>query len=97
LQLLNKAEGKHMKKTTEVATLKETVNRMLSQGVMGVDYRMGAIAVLESALFETLNYNGFRYLREEEVPVLQKPGQRRSDNGIGASFEDTDDSRRCYY
>ena len=86
-----------MRKTTEVATLKETVNRMLSQGVMGVDYRMGAIAVLESALFETLNYNGFRYLREEEVPVLQQPGMRINSSGFGADFKDTDDSRRCYY
>jgi hypothetical protein len=79
-------------KTLKVKKLKETVNQMLSQGVMGLDYRMGAISLLESVLLDTGNYDGYRYLQEREVPVLQQPGIRE-----GSDFNDTDPSRRYYY
>jgi hypothetical protein len=80
------------KKTIKVELMKETVNRMLSQGILGLDYRMGAISILEAVLLDTGNYDGYRYLCENEVPCLQQPGIRE-----GADFNNTDMSRRYYY
>lgn len=50
------------RKTVEVETIRETVNQMLASRETTNDAREGAIAVLESVLFSTGNYGGFRYL-----------------------------------
>tara|TARA_R100001086_G_scaffold234282_2_gene156445 strand:- start:1264 stop:1485 length:222 start_codon:yes stop_codon:yes gene_type:complete len=50
------------RKTISIETLTEKVNHMLKESTCSPEMRDGMIAVLTTALHETNNYNGFRYL-----------------------------------
>jgi len=50
------------RKTISIETLTKKVNNMLKESTCGPEMRDGMIAVLTTALHETNNYNGFRYL-----------------------------------
>lgn len=51
-----------MKKTIAVKTLVERANIALSMPSLSQEHKRGIATFLEMALFETGNYNGFRYL-----------------------------------
>jgi hypothetical protein len=86
------------RKTVSIKALKDTVNSMLAQSTCEPLIREGMIAVLESALHDTGNYNGFHYLESGSVPYRQLPGI----NGLGSEmtydelFANTDRTRACY-
>jgi hypothetical protein len=90
------------RKTVDVAYLLDTVNHALANSVECYDERRsGMISLLESALHESGNYKGYRYLHEDEIPSGGKPGIRVDANGENLPypdrFVDTDDTRRSYY
>lgn len=88
------------RKTIEISKLAEMANDILkNSGADYADIRQGTINLIESALMETGNYRGFRYLDETEVSANAKPGirdtasiTRNQDN-----FRDTDSTRRYYF
>jgi|TARA_R110000803_G_scaffold20986_6_gene53355 hypothetical protein len=61
------------RKTIKVEQLTKIVNNMLVNSTCSKEIRQGMIAVLESALHTTGNYNGFNYLNgwpcEDETRV----------------------------
>lgn len=91
-----------MRKTVDIASLVDYVNGVLAAETddsRSQDLRMGAILALEHALHSTGNYNGFRYLTNNELPDHIQPGVRYDANGIlpyEERFHNTDDTRRQY-
>ena len=88
------------RKTVEVDKLREFSNGFLA-GAGDRTVRKGIISLLEFALHQSGNYNGFTYLSDREVAV-GKPGVNVQENGCivedyDARFEDTDDTRRKYF
>lgn len=85
----------------DVAELLEYTNQVLRTSVCVPAIRTGWISALETVLFRTGNYRGFRYLGVKEVPRHMKPGIRMGEGGEMLSYEErfaqTDDTRRCYY
>jgi hypothetical protein len=87
------------RKTIEVERLVEMVNDVLQQSAedqKGI--RQGMINMLESVLFETKNYKGFRYLNQNEVNTPY-PGIWLNEDGshnYPACFEHTDATRVRY-
>lgn len=85
------------RKTVDVEVVKGTANRMLAhvakpegtvseqvrQAEDAAEQRKGVITLLESVLFETDNYRGFRYLPSEK-------------DLNGSLLPDYDDTRREY-
>jgi len=85
-----------MAKTFKVEELKNIVNDLL-KAETSPEERFGAITVLQSVLFSTKNYNGFRYLEQKEVPQGHNPGIWCFDGTMDEKFKDTDESRRHYF
>jgi hypothetical protein len=89
------------RKTIEISKLTEMTNSILKNSCADyADIRQGTINLIESALFETKNYKGFRYLDETEVGADSLPGIR--DTAISSTrgpdnFKDTDATRRHYF
>lgn len=81
------------RKTVNIIDLRIKVNDMIRLSTCSKDVRRGMIAVLETMLLDTGNYNGFRYLEADEVPEGSQPGIVRTDDGN--IFPD--DSRVEYY
>jgi hypothetical protein len=88
------------RKTIEISKLVEIANGILqNSGSDYADIRQGAINMIESALMETKNYRGFRYLDETEVDASSRPGIRDTatiSRGVD-NFRDTDSTRRHYF
>ena len=84
------------KKTLSVAKLVKKYNDVLLQSTCTAQERQGMIYVVESVLFETDNYKGFRYLSKDEVPGGCVPGIHFDEKGEPI-FVDTDSTRRKYY
>lgn len=91
-----------MRKTVEIESLVDYVNGILASernDTEARDMRKGAILVLEQALFLSGNYEGYRYLTNNELPDNIKPGVRFNGTQIldyPERFDDTDDTRRMY-
>jgi len=60
--------------TVKVEVVKARVNEILAKSTIPMGIRKGAMNVLESILFETGNYKGFRYLSVDQVPYGELPG-----------------------
>lgn len=89
------------RKTFNVDTFKDQINKVLAASVVSADRREGMIVALEYVLHETGNYRGYRYLLSSEVPEGHQPGIRipgiRYDvNSEVHSFDDCDSTRRSY-
>jgi hypothetical protein len=85
------------KKTITVEELVNITNSMLRESFDTTPaYRKGLIAILEYSLFNTGNYNGFRYMNEKEVPLNELPGIRLNGNSAD-KFDNTDETRVQYY
>lgn len=92
------------KKTIKVEDLKNRMNLFLANydsKICSEDFVLGQRVLLEEILFETENYFGFNYLKQEQVPVGEKPGIRDYTvsvvEGIDVRFVDTDKNRVRYY
>lgn len=89
------------RKTVSVEAIVDQVNTSLKESTCSSETRMGMCTVLEQVLMASGNYNGFRYLDQNEVPKDQLPGVRVGDNGDCLTYEErfanTDESRRQYY
>ena len=92
------------RKTVPVVDLVEQANLMLKVSTCEPAVRQGIINFIEHFLHETGNYQGFRYLMEDEVPEGEKPGVRygRDERGMlmpleyTERFKDTDQTRVQY-
>ena len=82
------------RKTFKVQELIDLVNYRNKNSKSTRDFRNGANAVLEIVLEESGNYNGFRYLTQDEVPEGELCGVILSEEE-GNQFPDT--SRRFYF
>lgn len=71
-----------MRKTVDVKSVRERVNKMLDVSTCTSEERFGMIAVLEMILHDTGNYRGFNNILEGQVCSYK---------------EQPDDSRRHYY
>lgn len=76
------------RKTVSVESVRESVNKALASSYGNADTRRGAIGVLETILFDTGKYLGFRYLATE----MQAPDAEG--NVMRPGYDDT---RRWYY
>jgi hypothetical protein len=94
-----------MKKTVKVDELKQNINEFLknyNSSITSPDFVEGQRVFLESILFSTGNYFGFRYLYDDEVPRGEKPGINRfkSEDDVNDDndrFVNTDKNRVNYY
>lgn len=84
------------RKTFNVDTFKDQINKVLAASVVTSDRREGFIAALELVLHDTGNYRGYRYLLSSEVPEGHQPGIRYDANGGVHSFDECDSTRRQY-
>ena len=86
------------RKTIEVSQLVAHVNESLRTSTDSPEVRLGMILLLDKVLFETGNYNGFRYLYEYEVPSGHRPGINATADfdAYDAKFKDTDKTRVNY-
>lgn len=89
-----------MRKTIPVQMILDEINSMLKNSDPDqVEIRNGAMIALESVLHKAERYNGFRYLRAEEVVgspgVNYVNGQPHPD--IQKRFEFTDRTRVQYF
>ena len=91
------------KKTIKVCDFVIKMNKLLANSTCDIKVRDGIIFALESVLFDTGNYAGYRYLLDTEVPAGKKnlPGVRYDEEGnllpYQTRFLNTDDSRRQYF
>lgn len=88
------------RKTIKVEQIKDLVNQSLANSVDGnyitPQWRFGLCFMLEQILHDTDNYKGYWALRENEVPLGQKPGII-FDESSDQNHQYPDDSRRRYY
>lgn len=84
------------RKTFNVDTFKDQINKAIAASVVTADYRKGFIDALELVLHDTGNYRGYRYLLNSEVPEGHQPGIRYDVNGEVHSFDECDSTRRQY-
>lgn len=88
------------RKTVRVEELVKEANMMLKHSTCSSDVRQGVINFLESFLHDTGNYQGFRYLLQDEVPQGEKPGVNYLDGmphpNYDLRFKDTDCTRVQY-
>jgi len=84
------------RKTTEVAALITYANNELAAvfPTASTDRRMGVISMVERILSDSDNYNGYRYLDNNEVEG-DLPGIREGNRDN--QFDNTDDTRRHYF
>jgi len=87
------------RKTYDVAKLVDTANHMLAlpadhgrEEALTPQFRWGVIQMVESALFATGNYRGFRYLSSELVGPDEPHVPNTTYLRIGY-----DETRRAYY
>lgn len=88
-----------MRKTVEVSKLVDVANTMLASEGTSKEFRQGVILMIENVLFETGNYNGFRYLTNNELPEDIEPGVRYNGQEIlpfEERFVNTDATRVMY-
>jgi len=89
------------RKTLKVGSLVNKINAMLKDSTCSPDVRNGMICVLEDALHETGNYEGFRYLDRNDLAEGVKPGVNFDEKGMlldyPMRFDNTDDTRRYYF
>lgn len=90
------------RKTVSVAELLFEVNGRNTQTHSSYDMRHGWNTLLETFLFSTGNYEGFKYLTADKVPPGEKPGVNTVDFDDSLltyvdKFANTDDTRRFYY
>ena len=87
------------RKTISIETLKKLTNSMSQYSTCNEDRRAGYQALLNQALHETGNYNGFGYLTPYDVGEDIKPGI--NDVPANASMQDkfnnTDSTRIVFY
>ena len=88
------------RKTVRVEDLVDTANRLFKNSTCEPAVRQGVINFLEHFLHETGNYQGFRYLLQDEVPAGEKPGVNYLDGlphpDYHQRFDDTDRTRVQY-
>ena len=95
------------RKTIDIKRLKELANSyLLNSADDHKDMRFGTACLLEQALHETGNYNGFGYLNRNDMKASDFGSSVGINTDIGVfaedlsheeRFEGTDDSRRYYY
>ena len=92
------------RKTVEIDEIKNHINTILSLDGMGKEYRWGVIQVLSNLLHNTGNYQGWRYLSNNDIAAAglkYTPGIRYdADNNLleyDERFKNTDETRRQYY
>lgn len=84
------------RKTIEIKTILDNVNRMNAESTVSPAMREGWSSLLESILMDANVYRGFGYLEAHHVPAGQLPGViRRTVEEGGNVFPD--ESRRVYY
>lgn len=83
------------RKSIKVEHVKNKINFSLAVSVSSQDTRQGLIWALETILSDTDNYNGFRYLTQDEVPGNELPGIVWVDGK--PDFSNTDETRRFYF
>ena len=91
-----------MRKTISVEKFKTAINNCLANSTCDEpEVRHGMIFALELVLFETGNYNGYKYLPQDQVPEDVLPGVRYDLDGnilpYEKRFENTDSTRRHYF
>lgn len=86
------------RKTIRIETLRKLTNSMSRHSTCKPEIRKGYQALLNQALHETGNYNGFRYLTRSDVGEGVAPGINdvASDASMQDKFEDTDSSRIAF-
>jgi hypothetical protein len=62
------------KRNASIEAVVQTANRMLATSTVTREPREGIIALVESVLFASGTYRGFRYLDPHEVPDGCPPG-----------------------
>tara|TARA_Y100000034_G_scaffold133175_1_gene197975 strand:+ start:92 stop:352 length:261 start_codon:yes stop_codon:yes gene_type:complete len=82
------------RKTFDVERLKQVINRRNENSTCDASIRDGWNSILETILFESGNYHGYKYLHEESVPVGEIAGIDLDDDG-NTIFPDP--SRRKYF
>lgn len=83
------------KKTVKVIDLIRKTNEVLQNSTCDPEGRRGMMTLLESTLHQTGNYQGFRYLQENEVPEGHKSGVYYVDGK--PNFDNTDNTRIKYF
>lgn len=92
-----------IRKTLDVVKFTAQINEVLSQSTCEPGIRQGMMTALETVLHQTGNYQGFRYLVENEVPSGHAPGINISPvdgqylENFEARFANTDRTRVSYY
>ena len=88
------------KKTVKVTEVLAAANHMLANhkdcNIGGIEYgqsfRLGVVSLMQNILHRTGNYQGFKYLTSEDMPINAPPGII-----FGTPNEYPDDSRRLYF
>ena len=78
------------RKTIEVGKILKMANAFLAAKNTTADEREGVCAMLETVLFESGNYMGFRYLEGSDYPEETPSGSRRyyyPSNAVREDFE----------
>lgn len=90
-----------MRKTFDVVEFIANTNKMLANGTTTPEFRKGLMFALESVLFASNRYKGFRYLTKNEVIVAQSLTKEEVLPGIRTDqplqFENTDSTRVAYF
>ena len=81
----------------KVETFKDRINEMLAVSTVSKDMRKGLMHALETMLFATDNYKGFRYLDQSEVPDGELPGIKYIDDIEQMEKTFPDETRVSYY
>jgi hypothetical protein len=84
------------RKTAEVGWVKMAANQLLKDSLREPAFRDGVCALIENVLTATGNYQGFCYLKQDEVPQGHCPGITWGEDGE-PSFTGCDKTRRFYY
>ena len=84
------------RKTIKLEKLVELVNERNRKSTCSSEVRQGWNSLLEQALMESDNYQGFYYLETKDVPKHHAPGKRLVSE-IEGQFDDTDATRINYY
>ena len=91
-----------MAKMIKVSALKNSINDLLKNSNLNQAGRQALITVLEPVLNKTKNYNGFRYLRSDELDAGQLPGINMTEDyrlleTTDKMFAETDSTRVHYF
>lgn len=83
------------RKTVSVEKMINKINTTLKFSIDSPEQRKGVMQIAETMLLASGNYNGYRYLTEDEVPIGELPGERVSGPQTDR-FENTDSTRVEY-